>query len=219
VRRAFAFATDKATLADVIRRGYEFPATGGLLPPWMPGHSPGIGLPYDPERARRLLAQAGYAGGSGFPTVDTVILGPASTAEYLRDQWLENLGVEVAWEQVEWEETIEWMRSGREPPHLWLSGWGFEYPDPDNLLRVCVRSHPLGWPHETYAELVDGARRVLDQVKRLEMYQQADRILVQEAAMLPVSYGRTHLLVKPWVHRWSLACELPIWKDVVIEPH
>jgi len=67
VRRAFTLATDRETLADVILRGYASPATGGFVPPGMPGHSPGIGLPYDPEAARRLLAEAGYPGGRGFP--------------------------------------------------------------------------------------------------------------------------------------------------------
>ena len=58
VRRAFAFAIDRERLADVVLRGYHIPATGGVVPLRMPGHSSGISLPYDPERARQLLAEA-----------------------------------------------------------------------------------------------------------------------------------------------------------------
>ena len=72
VRRAFAYALDRETLAGVTLGGYFSPASGGLVPPGMPAHSPGIGLPYSPERARDLLAEAGYPGGRGFPTVDFV---------------------------------------------------------------------------------------------------------------------------------------------------
>jgi hypothetical protein len=69
VRRALALAMDRETLADVILRGYAFPATGGLVPPGMPGHSPEIGLPYDLQAARSLLAEAGYPDGRGFPSI------------------------------------------------------------------------------------------------------------------------------------------------------
>ena len=63
VRRAFALAINRETLADVVYQGYVSPATGGFVPPGMPGHSAGIGLPYDPEQAARLLAEAGYPDG------------------------------------------------------------------------------------------------------------------------------------------------------------
>jgi ABC-type oligopeptide transport system substrate-binding subunit len=49
---------------------------------------------------------------------------------------------------------------------------------------------------------VEEARRVTDQGRRIEMYQEADRILVEEAAIVPLAYGRCHLLVKPWIKRW-----------------
>jgi len=72
VRQAFVLATDREMLGDVIWRGYVFPATGGLIPPGMPGHSAGIGLPCDPQKARRLMAEAGYPGGRGFPMVEAL---------------------------------------------------------------------------------------------------------------------------------------------------
>jgi ABC-type transport system substrate-binding protein len=71
-----------------------------------------------------------------------------------------------------------------------------------------------------YDGLVEGARRVADQEERMSMYQRADRILVEEVPVLPYSYGRFHLLVKPWVRRYPTS---PVWwgfwKDVIIEPH
>ncbi|MCP4535661.1 MAG: peptide ABC transporter substrate-binding protein, partial [Chloroflexi bacterium] len=101
VRQALALAVDKGTLANVVLGGYRSPATGGMAPPGMPGHSAEIGLPYDPERARRLLAEAGYPDGRGFPVIDCPLnqnVGPVN--EYLQAQWRENLGIEIVW-QVE----------------------------------------------------------------------------------------------------------------------
>jgi ABC-type transport system substrate-binding protein len=64
------------------------------------------------------------------------------------------------------------------------------------------------------------ARRVTEPGRRIEMYQEADRILVEEAAIMPLTYTIWHLLVKPWVRRWPVsATKFWFWKDVIIEPH
>jgi ABC-type transport system substrate-binding protein len=68
--------------------------------------------------------------------------------------------------------------------------------------------------------LVEKARRLTDQQRRIEIYQQADRILVEEAAILPVFYGRNSLLVKPWIRKFPLSARGGWYlKDVIIDPH
>ncbi len=221
VRRAFTLATDRETLADVAMRGYVFPATGGLVPPGMPGHSPGIGQPYDPEGARHLLAEAGYPGGRGFPVLDALTVDrpvAVPTIEYLQAQWLENLGVEITWKKMEWGRLLD--RLSRETPHMRYAGWVADYPDPDNFLRVGFLWERTGWQNEAYDRLVEEARRVMDQEERIRMYQQADRILVEEVPVLPLFYMRLHLLVKPWVRKYPTSpMKTWFWKDVIIEPH
>jgi len=221
VRRAFTLATDRETLAHVAGRGYRFPATGGFVPPGMAGHSPGIGLPYDPEAGRRLLAEAGYPGGRGFPTIDA--LAPhrplaLPIVAYLQAQWLENLGIEVTWKQMEWGRFLD--RLSRKTPHMWLIGWRADYPDPDSFLRCSTWRGYTNWQDEAFDMLVEGARRVTNQEERMRMYRQADRILVEEAPVLPCQYGRINLLVKPWLSRFpTSATGWWFWKDVIIEPH
>ena len=221
VRRAFAFATDRETLADVALRGYDSPATGGFIPPGMPGHSAGIGLPYDPEQAGQLLAEAGYPGGRGFPPADLLARrSDESQSEYLQAQWRENLGVEIeiAWETMEYEMFFGRLR--REPPSMFLLGWIADYPDPDSFLRISTFLHWTRWQNETYDRLVEEARRIMDQGERMRLYGQADRILIEEAAILPLYYLRSHLLVKPWVKKYpTSAIKWWFWKDVIIEPH
>jgi len=219
VRRAFALATDRETLADVSLKGYYFPATGGFVPPGMPGHSAGIGLPYDPNQARQLLAEAGYPGGCGFPAVEALTFtaaGPGS--EYLQAQWRENLGIEIIWEIMEWAMFLG--RLDREPPHMFVLVWGADYPDPDSFLRASPILRHTRWRNKAYDRLVEEARRVTDQGERMRLYQEADRILVEEAAIMPLAHRRLHLLVKPWVSKFlTSAIEQRFWKDVIIEPH
>jgi len=218
VRRAFALATDREALADVVMKGSAFPATGGLVPPGMPGHSAGIGLPYDPEQARQLLAEAGYPGGRGFPLVDGLAFpGCESQSEYLQAQWRENLGVEITWETMG---PGMLGRLDREPSHVFFSGWLADYPDPDSFLRANPARRQTRWQNEAYERLVEEARRVSDQGERIKLYRQADRILVEEAAIIPFTYGRLNMLVKPWVRKYPTSALTGwFWKDVIIEPH
>jgi oligopeptide transport system substrate-binding protein len=220
VRRALAMATDKEKLTGETLAGYDFPATGGLIPPVMPGHSPGIGLPYDPERARELLAEAGYRDGRGFPEVQGLVKpGHKKLAcDDLRAQWRDNLGIDVVWQGLEWSHLLEQL--DREPPLLFAMGWGADYPDPDNALRVSTHSQLTGWHNPTYERLLEEAKYIADHEKRMALYRQADRILVENAAIVPIHYGRHHLLIKPWIRRFSIsAMGWSLWKDVTIEAH
>ncbi|HEM61958.1 MAG TPA: peptide ABC transporter substrate-binding protein, partial [Chloroflexi bacterium] len=207
VRRAFAMAIDKERLADAKLGGHSFPATGGFVPPTIPAHSSGIGLSYDPDQARGLLSEAGYPGGRGFPLVEAAVLSSPETSllsEYLRGQWLRELAVDSSWESLEWQPLLHRVYEEPPPPHILGVRFLADYPDPDDFLRVAVthsRSF-IGWPNEQYDQLVEAARRVTDQEERIRLYSRADRILVEDAALVPLTYGRRHLLVKPWVRNY-----------------
>jgi ABC-type oligopeptide transport system substrate-binding subunit/DNA-binding SARP family transcriptional activator len=218
VRQAFVHTIDRERLANVVMRGYLFPATGGFVPPGMPGHSAGIALPHDPGRARRLLAEAGYPSGHGFPTVDALVFRD-HVPDYLRAEWQDNLGVEIAWNTaMDWATFRE--RLDRERPHVFGLGQAAAHADPDWFLRACDARRWTRWRDEAYDGLVEEARRVPDQRKRMGLYHTADRLLVQEAAIMPLGYTRLHLLAKPWVSRFPTSASTR-WclKDVVIEPH
>jgi ABC-type oligopeptide transport system substrate-binding subunit/class 3 adenylate cyclase len=218
VRQAFAYAVDREAMENATSSGYRLPATGGLVPPGMPGHAAGIALPYDPQRGRQLAAEAGYPGGEGFPEVELLAPGGLrAEAPYLQALWRENLGVEIRWKMLPWAEFTD--RVFNSPPHLILVGWIPDYPDPDSYLRVAVERH-TAWREERYLSLVERARRAMDPQQRMALYAQAEQILVEQVPLLPLHYGRLHLLVKPWVKRYrTSAMSGFFWKDVVIEPH
>jgi len=223
VRLAFSLATDRDKLANVILRGEFDPATGGFVPPGIPGHSPGIALPYDPERARDLLAQAGYPNGLGFPAVEALATAAplfvrAITTQYLAPAWLENLGVDITWTVMESGELFDQLDV--QVPNLWEIGWLADYPDPDSFLRASAWRRQARWRNAAFEALVEGASRVTDQEERMRMYREADQILVQETPILPLLYQREALLVKPWVTRLAVSPIGPwLWEDAIIEPH
>jgi oligopeptide transport system substrate-binding protein len=220
VRRAFVLGTDRGSLASAHLITGLLPATGGFTPPGMAGHCKGIAPPYDPERARQLLAEAGYPDGKGFPAIECLMVsGPATPAgsTYFQSQWRQNLGLDIPWEAMEWGEYVERVR--HEPPHIFLMGWEADYPDPDSFLRVAIHQH-AAWRSEPYEELVERARRTTDQGDRMRLYRQAETILADEAPILVVDYAEEVFLVQPWVKSFPhSAGSAPMWKDVVVEPH
>jgi oligopeptide transport system substrate-binding protein len=222
VRKAFALALDRETLMGVVWGAYWLPATGGFVPPGMPGHVPGIAPPYDPEQGRQLLAEAGYPGGAGFPAVEIYFnLPPEPEAcDPLVVMWNDNLHLErpVRWGSMGWDEYKDRLRSNA-PPHIYFSGWAADYPDPDSFLRVGLQAFSI-WEDDRYLEIIERARRMLNQAERMELYAQAEGILAEEMPILPLDYGPRHHLIKPWVRRYprSVAGRL-FWQDVIIEPH
>jgi len=216
VRRAIAMAVNWRSLA---KRLGAYPATGGLVPLGMPGHTPGLALPYDLEQARRLLAEAGFPEGLGLPPLRIRCTIPevgAAAAQLLR----EALPVEVDLHLVELSNPADDVNRW----HLILGGWVAEMPDPDNFLRQWHTLHVLhraGWQDPELDALLERAAHTPDRIARMALYRQADRRLVaEEALFVPLAYGSEKELNQPWVRgapRNNLA--ILSLKDVVVEKH
>jgi oligopeptide transport system substrate-binding protein len=216
VRQAFTMAVDREKLADEVLEGFADPATGGFVPPSMPGHSPGIGLPYDPALARQLLTQSGYPDGQGFIPLEifwhqrmTNIL------ESLKSQWTNNLNVEIAITITDWESVLRTHTSR----NVFFMGWYPDYPDPDSFLRVSVQNSVPHWRNDQYDQLLQAAQQTLDQLERIRLYKEADKILIEDAAVIPIVYWQQHFLVKPWTKIPLRRLEEWSFKEFIIEPH
>ena len=203
----------------IVLKGFVFPATGGFLPPGFPGYSEGIGIPYDPEKAHRLLAEAGYPKGYGMqPIHGWVFVDGAAHAQFLQSSWEEILGVETTWEVMEWSEYMN--RITKEPPQVFGEAWLADYPDPDSFLRANNLLHSTRWHSDVYENLINTARHASDQEERMRLYRQADRMLIEEAIIVPLSYTQDHLLIKPWVERFPVSSLRWLYgKDIIIKPH
>lgn len=221
LRRAFVLATDREKLAREIE--IKLAATGGYIPPTLPGHSVDAGLPYDPEEARRILAAAGYPQGRGFPPVSLLVelvgleKGDNLVFAFLQEMWQENLGVTIqkcrqdpAARQFEVDQAF----------HFFFIGWFADYPDPASFLQTNFLLEQCRWHNPIFEALLDEGRHTLDQDKRVDLYRQADRILMEEAAVLPLFYGHIYELRQPWVRKPAGASIYnPQWKDITLLPH
>ena len=184
VRRALAHAIDSAALVSG-SPGVDLAAgSGGAVPPVTPGHADGAGLGYDVERARELLAEAGYPDGKGFPElrIDTR---PWSPTEVLAEQFAA-LGI-----RAHFETKAKWFAIS-DQTHAWFTGWHADYPDPDGFyLGLLELNMPLYRDDETN-EILARARVSRDRDERLRLYRQFERIWIGErAAIAPISYSRS----------------------------
>jgi ABC-type oligopeptide transport system substrate-binding subunit len=221
VRQALALTMDRKTVVSLASKGTSFPATGGFVPPAIAGHVPGIATPYDPDLAREKLAEAGYPGGEGFPVTRLLVSYGHNIGNmfgFYCEYWEKMLGVQIRPEVVDFYTILD--RQINNPPPMWVMGWGTDYPDPDSFLRASVWPSCTNWRHQAYETLVNDARRTADQGQRMAMYRQAEHILVEEAPIVPVSYGRSHVLLKPWIRTWPTSIiNGVIMKDVIIDAH
>ncbi len=220
VRLALAHAIDRERLVKRYGGGV-LPAWGGFVPPVMAGHSPAIGLQHNPDLARRLLAEAGYPDGRGFPPlVLTAATIAVESQRDLCDQWREVLGIDIQPELVDINAFVEQM--AHDPPGFYVVGWVADYPSADSFLRVApeVGLIARGWSNARYTQLVTSAPHLIDRREYMEAYHQADRILIEEAVVVPLWYDQLHFLVKPWVHGLRVSpLGLVRYKEVLLVPH
>jgi oligopeptide transport system substrate-binding protein len=208
VRQAFANAIDKQAIVEFITKGGEVPANT-LVPPGSVGHVPneaGIGIPYNPEHAKDLLAQAGYPNGEGLEPIVLAFNASeinSNIAQAVQIMWQDTLGVEVELQAIEGRAYSGIAAEGAF--NVWRMGWGMDYPDANNIHAEIFHSN-VGSPAiikiPEYDRLVDEAAVEADPEKRAALYQDAERILVQEqAGTVPIYWYAENLLTKPNLNR------------------
>jgi len=224
VRQAFAQAIDKQKLADLVLKGTATPAQG-ILPPAMPDYDPDLeGLPYDPERARELLASSRYAGEAAMPRIVLAVSGTSghmsSSTRAILSMIEENLGIEVTVEQIEWGDFLGDLNQRRY--QIFSLGWIADYPDSQNFLDLLFHSQSqqnhTGYHNHQVDSLLEEARVESDPSKRTSLYREAERIIVAEAAWVPLSHSTAHVLVKPHVKGFRASSALYPWlKEIWLE--
>ena len=225
-RQALNHSVDKQLIADQVFSNLVKPAYG-IIPPGFPGFSPDIdGLEFDPQLAKDLLAQSAYADPTKRPRIILTVPGtggsPGLTTEVVADMWRQNLGIEIEIQQVEWATYIQDLHRGRLQAWSGLS-WQADYPDPQTFIDVLFRSNSAinygGYANGQVDEYVVSAQTEQDATKRVKFYNDAEQIVVSEAAWLPLWWGvDSKALVKPWIKDYVFSSmTIPKFKNVWID--
>jgi ABC-type oligopeptide transport system substrate-binding subunit len=228
VRKALNMAIDKQALANW---RHVKPLTVLTPEGIFPGYPQPKGDPFDGEKAKRLLAGAGYRDGSGnfdpkkFP-VDQVELtfNPAganqAVAEFVQAQWKQNLGLTIPLKTMEFK-TFLVAQSKLEYKGIARTGWVADYMDPFNFLWLYYTpkgNNGTGWWDQRYADLLDEANRQTDQNKRYELLAKAEAMALEAQPVIPLTTNATRWMKKPYVKgMYPNPQTLHAWKYVYIE--
>lgn len=205
VRMAFAMSIDRQKLNDVVFKKMPVVATG-ILPQAFPGFNQDLkGIPFDPEGAKKLLAESKYA--SGLPDIVWSTVGGGGTAgsdvQAIAEMLKENLGANISVEQTDWATYLSQINGTNVDFQLFDIGWSADYVDPHNFIGLLFRGGSLnnwsGYDNPVVNQLIDDASVEPNLDKRIQEYQQAEEKILQDAPVLPLTYGRDFWLTKPYV--------------------
>ncbi len=208
VRQALALTINRQALAQKVLQGGEAPADR-LTPPDTAGYTAEATFGYDPERARQLLAAAGYPAGEGFPSLEVMSRAREinqSIVEAIQQMWRHELGIEIT---IAMKEQRVWLD---DETHLNYdisnSRWIGDYVEPYTFLELFLSYsgyNNTGWANDHYDELIARAAAQPDEASRYALYQQAEALLVEEAPIAPIYHGTQVFLKRPEVQEWPPA--------------
>jgi len=204
VRRAFAMAIDKARIARTVFFGFFQPANS-----FVPGGIPGAykeyrGLPYDPAAARKLLDEAGVTGKLPPFRIAMNPFGPVAQmeAEPAAAMLKQNLGVDASLEKTEFSTFISNLNK-RTVYQSFMTGWSADYLDYSDYLDILLYStsplNRLNYSNPEFDKLVDQANAAPNDAARIALYHQAEALMVEDGAVVPMLFSQFAYLKKPYV--------------------
>jgi len=219
VRKALAMAIDREAMVKHIHEGHSVAVS---ISPEMGRYRPEPVLTFDPEKARALLAEAGYPGGTGFPRYSMMISRPASrpSAEAIQAMWNKHLNISVTIENRDWgsynsaQQNLQFDMAS--------AGWVGDYLDPTTFLNMWIEgggNNNTGWGSPEFEALLREAAYKGDPDERLAVLRQAERVFMDHMPVAPISHYSRNYLLHPAVRGWypKLLDNHP-WKEIYFEP-
>ena len=205
VRRALSLSVDREALTKFVTKAGEVPHAA-FVPAGLRGYEGPRGLGFDPGAAMRLLAEAGYPTGRGFPKVELLY----NTNELhrvitqaIQQMWKEHLGIQVELVNVEWK--VYLAKQSALDYQIARAGWIGDYVDPNTFLEMWKTgggNNQTGWSNTRYDERIDQAARLVATQDRLRTLHDAEKILLDEMPVLPlytyVNKGMLSKKVRGW---------------------
>ncbi|HEX5370951.1 MAG TPA: peptide ABC transporter substrate-binding protein, partial [Dehalococcoidia bacterium] len=205
VRQAFAMSIDRNQIAKVAGKNME-PVANSIMMPGLPGYNKDAqALPFDVAKAKQLLSESKYKDAAGLGAITLTEVGGGASASFatqaIVEMWKQNLGVDVQISQSEAATFFDDLDQGR--MQMFDIGWIIDYPDPEDLIDLLFysksRQNNTGYANPDVDNLILAARTEQDPTKRLQEYQQAEKLILQDAPWIPLFFGQSHIVVKPYV--------------------
>jgi peptide/nickel transport system substrate-binding protein/oligopeptide transport system substrate-binding protein len=206
LRQAIIHAIDREALVRDIHKNRYRPGAG-FLPPGTYGYDPQFRpYPYDPQRARALLAKAGFPDGKGLPVLQ--FWSSVKSADIEREheaikRYLTDVGIRAEFQyHTNWPEFKALVQDGKLPVFRW--GWVADVPEPDNFLYNLFhsrgRTNITSYHNPQVDRLLDRARGEQAYLKRIELYREAERHILEDAPIMPLNYYSYERVFQPYVH-------------------
>lgn len=222
VREALNLAIDRELLVSRVTQGGQAAATG-YVPQGMAGYDAPKVLRFDPERARKLLAEAGFPGGKGFPAKEILINTSEShrkIAEAIQAMWRENLGIRVGIYNQEWKVYLD--SQSKLDFDISRAGWVADYAHPLTFLDMFTTgngNNDTGWGSPEYDRLIRQAQSAESEEARAQLMQEAEAVLLRDLPIIPIywytkvhlrdnrieGWGKSLLAKQPYKHMWIAA--------------
>jgi oligopeptide transport system substrate-binding protein len=211
VRQAFSLAINRQAIAEKLLRGGQIPALA-FVPPGVADANgnedfrvKGGALlkDHDVATARRLMKEAGFADGAGFPPVTYLYNTSESNkmvAEALQEMWRKNLGVQVELSNQEWK--VYWDSLDKHQFQIARESWSGDYPDPMTFLDLFVTAGSNNSPdyrNPLYDRLINKAQNAMDPAIRMQALHQAEKILLDDAVVAPVFFQTNPVMMRSQV--------------------
>jgi len=202
VRRSLALSIDRESLVKNVTLAGEQPAYN-FLPQNLLGYRSVHTFKADLDEARRLLAEAGYPAGKGFPRAELLyntLEKHRSIAEALQEMWRKNLGVEITLVNQEWKVYIDNQHAKNF--QFQRGGWIADYVDPHVFFDIWESTggnNDTNWGNAEYDRLLHSALGTPNDAARFAVYQQMEKILIDEMPVMPIYFYTYSRLVSPRV--------------------
>ena len=200
VRQALNYAVNKEKLIQLENgRGVVMQ---GVIPPWLPGYDKNLQpYPYDPEKAKKLLAEAGYPQGFETDLLVPDYFDQPNIAIAIQSD-LANVGVKVNIRQQSYPIFRQTVKE-KGKVSMFLLQWATDFPDPENVLSMLFNGSHAGqqnftwYNNPTVNSLLDEADGTMDKTKRMGLYQQAEDIIHDDAPWIFEFYGVADAVKSP----------------------